>query len=153
LGEDTSTLIVVHLVKKYIKGKNMSTIRKETLEKIISNDVQKENLGHVDLHKTRELLIDVGAVLLDVRPPAKVEGDNAQEAGIANALYTPYPKFAEFLDLLPIDKNTPIVVGCLKAWFANRVMGYLEMMGYANVYVLQTSIVDLIEVHYAHTNR
>ena len=131
----------------------MSMITKETLEKIIKNDVQKENLGLVDLHKTRELLMDVGAVLLDVRPPAKVEGDNAQEAGIANAFYMPYTNFAEFLDLLPTEKNTPIVVGCLKAWFANRVMGYLEVMGYTNVYVLQTSIVDLIEVHYAHANR
>ena len=131
----------------------MSMITKETLEKIINNDVQKENLGLVDLHKTRELLMDVGAVLLDVRPPAKVEGDNAQEAGIANAFYMPYTNFSEFLDLLPTEKNTPIVVGCLKAWFANRVMAYLEVMGYTNVYVLQTSIVDLIEVHYAHTNR
>ena len=126
---------------------------KEELTALIGNDIQKENLGHVDLHKTRELLMDVGAILLDVRPPAKVEGENAQEAGIANTFYTPYPEFAEYLDLLPSDKNTPIVVGCLKAWFANRVMGYLEMMGYTNVYVLETSIVDLIEVHYAHTNR
>ena len=126
---------------------------KEKLTAIIANDTKKENLGHVDLHKTRELLMDVGAILLDVRPPAKIEGENAQEAGIANTFYTPYPEFAEYLDLLPSDKNTPIIVGCLKAWFANRVMGYLEMMGYTNVYVLETSIVDLIEVHYAHTNR
>lgn len=131
----------------------MSTITKETLAKIIENDVKKENLGLVDLHKTRELLMDVGAVLLDVRPAAKVEGDNAQEAGIVDAYYTPYPKFAEYLDILPKDKNAPIVVGCLKAWFANRVMGYLELMGYTNIYVLDTSIVDLIEVHYRHTNR
>ena len=126
---------------------------KEKLTAFIANDTKKENLGHVDLHKTRELLMDVGAILLDVRPPEKVEGENAQEAGIANTFYTPYPKFAEYLDLLPSDKNTPIVVGCLKAWFANRVMGYLEMMGYTNVYVLESNIVDLIEVHYAHTNR
>jgi len=126
---------------------------KEKLTAIIANDTKKENLGHVDLHKTRELLMDVGAILLDVRPPAKIEGENAQEAGIANTFYTPYPEFAEYLDLLPSDKNTPIIVGCLKAWFANRVMGYLEMIGYTNVYVLETSIVDLIEVHYAHTNR
>jgi len=126
---------------------------KEKLTAIIANDTKKENLGHVDLHKTRELLMDVSAILLDVRPPAKIEGENAQEAGIANTFYTPYPEFAEYLDLLPSDKNTPIIVGCLKAWFANRVMGYLEMIGYTNVYVLETSIVDLIEVHYAHTNR
>jgi len=131
----------------------METVTKKALAQIIANDVKKENLGLVDLHKTRELLMDAGAVLLDVRPPAKVVGDNAQEAGIVNAFYTPYPKFADSLDLLPTDKNTPIVVGCLKAWFANRIMGYLEIMGYTNVYVLDTNIVDLIEVHYAHTNR
>jgi len=125
----------------------------EKLATIIANNVEKGNLAHIDLHKTRELLMDVGAIVLDVRPPAKVEGENAQEAGIENAFYTPYPKFSEFLDLLPTDKTTPIVVGCLKAWFANRVMGYLEMIGYENVYVLDTNIADLIEVHYAHTNR
>jgi rhodanese-related sulfurtransferase len=130
----------------------METITKEKLAEIINYDLEKENLAHVNLHQTRELLMDVGAILLDVRPPAKVEGENAQEANIANAFYTPYPTFAEYLDILPSDKNAPIVIGCLKAWFANRVMGYLEIMGYTNVYVLDTSIVDLIEVHYAHTN-
>jgi len=126
---------------------------KVQLTQIIANDTKKDNLGNVDLHKTRELLMDVGAILLDVRPLPKVVGENAQEAGIANAYYTPYPKFAEYLEILPKDKTAPIVIGCLKSWFANRVMGYLEMMGYTNVYVLDTSIVDLIEVHYGHTNR
>ena len=125
----------------------------ERLASIIANDVAKENLGHIDLHKTRELLMDAGAILLDVRPPAKVEGENAQEAGIKNAYYTPYPKFAEYLDLLPEDKTTPVVTACVKGWFGNRVMAYLEMMGYANVYVLDTSITALIEVHHAHADR
>jgi len=125
---------------------------KKQLTDILVNDVKKENLGNVNIHKVRELLMDVGAILVDVRPPAKVEGENAQEAGIANAFYMPYPKFSEYLNMLPEDKTTPIVVACLKGWFANRVMGYLEMMGYVNVYVLDTNIIDLIEVHYAHSN-
>ena len=125
----------------------------EQLASIIANDIAKDNLGHVDLHKTRELLMDAGAVLLDVRPPAKVEGENAEEAGIANAYYTPFPGFADYLDILPEDKTTPIVVACLKGWFANRVMGYLEVMGYGNVYVLDTSITALIEVHHAHADK
>lgn len=125
----------------------------ERLAAIIANDVAKENLGHVDLHKTRELLMDAGAILLDVRPPAKVEGENAQEAGIMNAYYTPYPKFAEYLGLLPEDKTTPIVTACVKGWFGNRVMAYLEMMGYTNVYVLDTAVTALIEAHYAHTGK
>ena len=126
---------------------------KEQLSIIIDNNKQKENLAHVDIHKTRELLMDAGAILLDVRPPAKVEGENAQEAGIENAYYTPYPEFANYLDILPNDKTTPIVIACVKGWFANRVKGYLEMIGYSNVYVLDTNIVDLIEVHYAHTKK
>lgn len=125
----------------------------ERLAAIIANDAAKANLGHIDLHTTRELLRDAGAMLLDVRPPAKVEGENAQEAGIKNAFYTPYPSFADYLDLLPEDKTTPIVTGCVKGWFGNRVMAYLEMMGYANVYVLDTSIAALLEVHYAHTEK
>ena len=125
----------------------------EQLSIIIENNKQKENLAHIDIHKARELLMDAGAILLDVRPPAKVDGENAQEAGIVNAYYTPYPEFANYLDVLPNDKTTPIITGCVKGWFGNRIKGYLEMMGYSNVYVLDTTIVDLIEVHYAHTKK
>ncbi len=130
----------------------MANKTKERLENIIKADTQKENLGMVSLHQTRELLMDAGAVLLDVRPPAKVQGENAQEADIKNAYYTPYPEFFNYLDVLPKDHTNPIVVACLKGWFANRVMGYLEMMGYENVYVLDESIENLIEVHHAHEN-
>lgn len=125
----------------------------EHVAAVIANDVSKENLGHIDVHKTRELLMDAGAMLLDVRPPAKVEGENAQEAGIKNAYYTPYPTFAEYLDLLPEDKTTPIVAACNKGWFGNRVMTLLGIMGYTNVFVLDTAIAALIEAHYAHTGR
>lgn len=126
---------------------------KEELTNIIKRDKEKENLGHVDLHKTRELIMDAGAVLLDVRPPAKVTGENAEEAGIVNAYYMPYPEFSEYLDVLPDAHATPIVVACVKGWFANRVMGYLEFMGYNNVYVLDTNIENLIEVHHAHADK
>ena len=125
----------------------------ERLASVIANDAAKENLGHIDLHKTRELLMDAGAILLDVRPPAKVEGENAQEAGIKNAYYAPFPKFAEYLEILPKDKTTPIVTGCVKGWYGNRVMAYLGLMGYENVYVLDTAVTALIEAHYAHTGR
>ncbi len=122
----------------------------ERLKEVIEPNKEKENLGHVTLHQARELIQDAGAILLDVRPPAKVEGENAQEADIPNAYYMPYPSFYEYVDQLPINKATPIVVACLKGWFANRVMGYLEMLGFSNVYVLDRSIEDLIEVHKAH---
>ncbi len=131
----------------------MADKTKEKLGIVIEANKKKENLGMVTLHQTRELLMDAGAILLDVRPPAKVSGENAQEAGIVNAYYTPYPEFDDYLDVLPSDHTTPVVVACLKGWFANRIMGYLEMMGYENVYVLDTSIEDLIEVHRAHANK
>ncbi len=131
----------------------MADKTKEKLSTIIDLNKNKETLGMVTLHQTRELLMDAGAILLDVRPPAKVNGENAQEAGIANAFYTPYPEFANYLDELPSDHTNPIVVACVKGWFANRVMGYLEMMGYENVYVLDTNIEDLIEVHHAHADK
>jgi len=124
---------------------------KKIVSNIIKDDLEKENLGLITIHKTRELLMDVGAVLLDVRPSAKVKGENAEEAGIANAYYMPYPEFSEYLDVLPEAHATPIVVACVKGWFANRVMGYLEFMGYNNVYVLDTDIAELVEVHYAHS--
>ena len=130
----------------------MSTIDRETLKEIIDVNKEKDGLGNISLHKVRELLKDAGAILLDVRPPAKVNGDNAQEADIPNAIYAPYPEFYDYLDELPKNKSDVIVVACLKGWFANRVMGYLEMMGYSNVYVLDTNIEDLIEVHKAHND-
>ena len=123
----------------------------EKIKEAVTPNLEKDNLGHVNLHQTRELLKDAGAVLLDVRPPAKVSGENAQEADIPNAYYLPYPEFFNYVDELPKNKSDVIVVACLKGWFANRVMGYLEMLGYSNVYVLDTSIEDLIEVHKAHT--
>ncbi len=92
----------------------MENKRKEELTTIIAANKEKPELGNIDIHKTRELIMDVGAILLDVRPPAKVKGENAQEAGIANAYYTPYTEFADFLDILPTDHTTPIIVACLK---------------------------------------
>ena len=108
-------------------------------------------MGNVEMEKAMELIRDVGAVLLDVRPPAKVHGENAEEADIPDAYYTPYPEFTNYLDILPKDKTTPIVVACLKGWFANRVMGYLETLGYENVYVLAGNIEDMIAAHKAHS--
>ncbi len=131
----------------------MSVDIKDMLRVVVESDLKKDNLAMIDLHRCRELLMDAGALLLDVRPPAKVDGENAQEAGIVSALYMPYTTFYDSFDLLPKEKDTTIIVGCLKGWFANRVMGYLEMLGYLNVYVLQDSIKELIEVHYAHTGR
>ena len=112
---------------------------------------EKENLANVDIHKARELLKEVGAILLDVTLPHLVDPQNAEEAGIANAYYTPYPEFAEYVDILPDDKTQPIVVACRKAFFASRIKGLLDVLGYENVYVLTDDIKYLIEAHLAHT--
>lgn len=150
LNLDKSDLFYGFGWQKYSEGSNMKF--KEKISHIIRDDIAKENLGLVTLHQTRELIMDAGAVLLDVRPAPKVKGENAQEAGIVNAYYMPYPEFADYLDELPSAHATPIVVACVKGWFANRVMGYLEFMGYSNVYVLDTNIEELIEVHHAHAD-
>ncbi|WP_201352669.1 rhodanese-like domain-containing protein [Hydrogenimonas urashimensis] len=123
----------------------------ERIESAIRRNKEKAELGNVGMEKGIELIREVGAVLLDVRPPAKVNGENAEEANIPDAYYTPYTEFADYLDILPQDKTTPILVACLKGWFANRVMGYLEALGYENVYVLGANIEDLIAAHKAHT--
>ncbi len=132
----------------------MKTLDQNVTERVkaaIELDTKKPMLGNVDMAKALELIKEVGAVLLDVRPPAKVVGENAEEANIPNAYYTPYPSFTEYLDILPKNKDAVILIACLKGWFANRVMGYLEALGYENVYVLGANIEDLIAAHKAHT--
>jgi len=131
----------------------MSDKTKERLESVVVNNNAKDELAHVDIKKCRELIMDAGAILLDVRPPAKVNGENAQEAGIKNAIFAPITEFDNYIDELPSDHTAPIVTACLKGWFANRAKGYLDMLGYENVYVLGTNIEDLIEVHHAHTEQ
>jgi len=123
----------------------------ERIEEQIAFNKEKAELANVDLQKGIELLKEVGAVLLDVRPPAKVNGENAEEADIPNAYYTPYPEFTNYIDILPEDRTSPIVVACLKGFFANRVKAYLELLGYSNVYAFSGNIEDWIAAHKAHS--
>ena len=129
-------------------------LENEILEKFkdsVKLNKEKPGLGNVDIHKVRELIKEAGAILLDVTLPNLVEGENAQEAGIPTAYYTPYPEFNEYVDVLPDDKTQPIVVACRKAFFANRIKALLDILGYENVYVLADDIKYLIEAHKAHT--
>ena len=123
----------------------------ERIKEQINFNKEKAELANIDLEKGIELLKEAGAILLDVRPPAKVNGENAQEADIPNAYYTPYPEFTDYLDILPDDKTAPIVTACLKGLFASRVKGYLEALGYENVYVFTGNIEDWIAAHKAHS--
>ena len=116
----------------------------------IEGNKEKPGLGNVDLHKARELIKDVGAIVLDVTLPNLVEGENAEEADIPTAYYTPYTEFKEYIDELPDDKTQPILLVCRKAFFANRVKGLLDILGYKNVYVLADDVKYLIEAHKAH---
>ncbi len=132
----------------------LTDLDKNIVERIaeqIALNKEKAELANVNLEKAIELVKDVGAVVLDVRPPAKVNGENAEEADIPNAFYTPYPEFTNYIDILPNDRTTPIVTACLKGWFASRVKGYLEALGYSNVYVFGGNIEDWITAHKAHT--
>ena len=123
----------------------------ERIKEQINFNKEKAELANIDLEKGIELLKEAGAILLDVRPPAKVNGENAQEADIPNAYYTPYTEFTDYLDILPDDKTEPIVTACLKGLFASRVKGYLEALGYENVYVFTGNIEDWIAAHKAHS--
>ncbi|MRI58295.1 MAG: rhodanese-like domain-containing protein [Epsilonproteobacteria bacterium] len=123
----------------------------ERIKEQIELNKDKPELGNVDLKKAIELVKEAGAILLDVRPPAKVETENAEEADIPDAYYTPYPEFTNYLDILPDDKTTVIVTACLKGLFASRVKAYLEVLGYENVYVFTGNIEDWIAAHKAHT--
>ena len=123
----------------------------ERIKEQIAFDKEKAELANVDLERALELVKDAGAILLDVRPPAKVNGENAQEADVPSAYYTPYPEFTSYLDILPNDRTTAIVVACLKGFFASRVKGYLEALGYENVYVFTGNIEDWITAHKAHS--
>ena len=122
----------------------------ERIKEQIEFNKDKPELGNVDLEKAIELLKDAKAILLDVRPPAKVNGENAQEADIPDSYYTPYPEFTDYLDILPNDRTDPIIVACLKGLFASRVKGYLEALGYSNVFVFTGNIEDWIAAHKAH---
>jgi rhodanese-related sulfurtransferase len=123
----------------------------ERIKEQIEFNKDKPELGNVDLEKAIELLKDAKAILLDVRPPAKVNGENAQEADIPDSYYTPYPEFTDYLDILPNDRTDPIIVACLKGLFASRVKGYLEALGYSNVFVFTGNIEDWIAAHKAHS--
>ena len=132
----------------------LTEFEKNVVEKIaeqIELNKEKPELGNVDLQRAIELVKDVGAVVLDVRPPAKVNGENAEEADIPNSYYTPYPEFTNYIDILPNDRTTPIVVACLKGLFASRVKAYLELLNYSNVYVFGGNIEDWITAHKAHS--
>ena len=123
----------------------------ERFKEAIELNKEKSALGNVDLHKARELIKEAGAIVLDVTLPNLVEGENAAEAGIPTAYYTPYTEFTDYIDELPEDKTQPILVVCKKAFFANRVKGLLDILGYKNVYVLADDVKYLIEAHKAHT--
>ena len=131
----------------------LTPFEQEVIEKFneaLKLNKEKPALGNVDIQKARDLII-AGAVLLDVTLPNLVEGENAEEAGIPTAYYTPYPEFTKYIDILPDDKTHPIVVACRKAFFASRIKGLLDVLGYENVYVLVDDIKYLIEAHKIHT--
>ncbi|MGC8942369.1 MAG: rhodanese-like domain-containing protein [Sulfurihydrogenibium sp.] len=124
----------------------MLEILLKNLKEAIEADKQKESLGLTPAEKVKEMLKSGNAIFVDVRPPNKVVGKTAPEAGIPNSYYLPVTEFADRCqEVFPQDKNAVIILGCAKIKFANRVMGYLEAFGYKNVYVLDEEIEKFIE--------
>jgi len=116
----------------------------QNIEKAIEADKQKPNLGMIDLEKAKEFYKN-GAIILDVRPPAKVSGKTMEETGIKNAMYIPVVDFTKHLNRFPQNKDAVIITTCNLVKFANRVMGYLEALGYKNVYTFDGSTQELME--------
>lgn len=111
------------------------------IKEAIEADKQKEMLGLTPPEKVKEMIEKEGAIFVDVRPPARVTGKTAPEAGVPNSYYLSVTEFADrWQEVFPADKNAKIVLACGKIKFANRVMGYLEALGYKNVYVLDDEI-------------
>lgn len=111
------------------------------IKEAIEADKQKESLGLTPPEKVKDMIEKEGAIFVDVRPPARVTGKTAPEAGVPNSYYLPVTEFADrWQDVFPKDKDAKIVLACGKIKFANRVMGYLEALGYKNVYVLDDEI-------------
>lgn len=111
------------------------------IKEAIEADKQKEMLGLTPPEKVKEMIEKEGAIFVDVRPPARVTGKTAPEAGVPNSYYLSVTDFADrWQEVFPADRNTKIVLACAKVKFANRVMGYLEALGYKNVYVLDDDI-------------
>lgn len=116
------------------------------IKEAIESDKQKESLGLTPAEKVKEMLKSQNVIFVDVRPPNKVVGKTAPEAGIPNSYYLPVNEFADkWKEVIPENKDTVIILGCGKVKFANRVMGYLEALGYKNVYVLDEEIDKFIE--------
>ncbi len=113
----------------------------------ISKGIKDRKLCDICIEKAIEYLNEFKAILLDVRVPSSIKGMNAQEAKIPNAYYTPYTDFVNYTDILPENKNLPIIVASYEGWFANRVKEYLEMLGFNNIYILCGNIEDWITKH------
>ena len=113
----------------------------------IGVNIKNKRLCDICIEKAKEYIKDFGAILLDVRLPSNVKGKNAQEANITNAYYTPYTDFINYVDILPDNKNTPIIVASYEGFFAKRVKDYLEMIGFKNIYILCNNIEEWIFNH------
>lgn len=118
----------------------------KNIKEAIEADKQKESLGLTPADKVKKMIEEDGAIFVDVRPPARVSGKTAPEAGVPNLYYLPVTEFAErWQEIFPADKTAKIVLACGKVKFANRVMGYLEALGYKNVYVLDEEIDNFLK--------
>lgn len=118
----------------------------ENIKEAIEADKQKEMLGLTSPEKVKDMIEREGAIFVDVRPPTRVSGKTAPEAGVPNSYYLPVTQFADrWHEVFPMDKDAKIVLACGKVKFANRVMGYLEAIGYKNVYVLDDEIDNFLK--------
>lgn len=76
-----------------------------------------------------EALSDPRRVLLDVRSEREWQSD-----GIPSSLNIPHLAIDLNQDLLPVDKETPIIAYCASGVRVRTALASLEKLGYINVY-------------------
>lgn len=118
------------------------------LRSIIDNNAKKGKFGYKTLEECSIILRKKNSYLLDVRPTENTEGMTAKDLPGDSFYYIPYEQFDSFFKIKNINKESIIVIGCNKGLFSSRLAGYLEAMGYYNVYILNTDIVKLLDILY-----
>ena len=108
------------------------------------HDTSRELVGQVKTEQAIAMIRE-GAILLDVRPPKKLEGnDSADVLDIENARHIPIMKVDDIIHFLDGKEDATIIVSCSEYRASNRVSAYLQALGYKSVYASYTSINEII---------
>lgn len=88
-------------------------------------------MGYITPADTKALMDSEDVTLLDVRTQ-----EEYSEAHIEGALLVPYDEISQHTDVLPADKDAPVIVYCRSGSRASAAAQTLLGMGYTQVYNL-----------------